>query len=141
MSEKVKSNFNDVTGETIASVKGNQKAYESGWERIFGKKENEHPHSNSGVRYTGMTIPDTPAATQVAHKITQDDVEVSVETPNGKVVVEGYVSPHPLLGLGTKLGIEYGDGLEYQEMVREGILSQPEFKEELLPEGIIGDEV
>lgn len=59
MSEKVKSNFNDVTGETIASVKGNQKAYESGWERIFGKKENEHPHSNSGVRYTGMAIPET----------------------------------------------------------------------------------
>lgn len=45
-----------------------------------------------------------------------------------------------LLGLGTKLGLGYGDGLEYQNMVREGILSQPDFAEELLPEGMIGDE-
>lgn len=46
-----------------------------------------------------------------------------------------------LLGLGRELGMEYGDGIEYQDMVREGILSQPEFEEECLPKGIIGDEV
>lgn len=49
--------------------------------------------------------------------------------------------PTSLLGLGTKLGIEYGDGLEYQNMVREGIMSQPEFEEALLPSGIIGEEL
>ena len=30
---------NDVTGDEIKSKTDNQKAYEEGWERIFGKKE------------------------------------------------------------------------------------------------------
>lgn len=56
-----------------------------------------------------------------------------------------------LLGLGKKLGIEYGDGIEYQDMVRDGILPTSvfeeegstvvEFVEECLPSGIIGDEL
>ena len=29
---------NDVTGDTIRTKSGNQKAYADGWERIFGKK-------------------------------------------------------------------------------------------------------
>jgi len=30
---------NDVTGDSIRSKHNNQKAYEKGWDRIFGKKK------------------------------------------------------------------------------------------------------
>jgi len=30
---------NDITGDSIRSKSSNQKAYELGWERIFGKKK------------------------------------------------------------------------------------------------------
>ena len=37
----VKTNFNDVTGDTIVTKQTNQKAYAEGWDRIFGNKEKE----------------------------------------------------------------------------------------------------
>ena len=113
--ERFTTAVNDSTGDLIKTKASGQDKYAQGWEAIFGKKENEHPHSNSGVRYTGMTIPETMAVTQAAHKLTQEDVVVSVETPNGKMVVEGYV----------------------QEEVEQFI----PFEEELLPSGIIGEEI
>lgn len=36
---KVKTNFNDVTGDSIVNKSHNQTAYASGWERVFGNKE------------------------------------------------------------------------------------------------------
>jgi hypothetical protein len=32
---------NPITGDLIKTKTGNQSAYESGWDRIFGKKEKE----------------------------------------------------------------------------------------------------
>lgn len=122
--ERFTTAVNDSTGDLIKTKASNQQAYAESWERIFGKKENEHPHNSSGVRYTGMMLPETTAATQVAHKLTQDDVEVSVETPNGKVVAEGYVQ----------------EGVEQFIPFMEEEPTVLVFTEQLLPSGIIGDE-
>ena len=86
--ERFTTAVNDSTGDLIKTKASGQDKYAKGWEAIFGKKE--------------------------AGKLTQEDVVVSVETPNGKMVVEGYV----------------------QEEVEQFI----PFEEELLPSGIIGDE-
>ena len=35
------SSHNDVTGDSLVSKTGNQKAFDEGWERIFGNKQPE----------------------------------------------------------------------------------------------------
>lgn len=39
---------NDVTGDTIRTKSGNQKAYADGWDRIFGKKKKSTQGSSKG---------------------------------------------------------------------------------------------
>lgn len=65
--ERFTTAVNDSTGDLIKTKASNQQAYADNWERIFGKKENEHPHSNSGVRYTGMMLPDPIAVFEEEH--------------------------------------------------------------------------
>ncbi len=96
--ERFTTAVNDSTGDLIKTKASNQQAYADNWERIFGKKE--------------------------AGKLTQDDVEVSVETPNGKVVVQGYVQ----------------EGIEQFIPFVEEYIAVP-FTEQLLPSGIIEDEI
>lgn len=56
--ERFTTAINDSTGDLIKTKASGQEKYAKGWEAIFGKKENEHPHNNSGVRYTGMMLPE-----------------------------------------------------------------------------------
>lgn len=57
--ERFTTAVNDSTGDLIKTKATNQQAYADNWERIFGKtKADEHPHNASGVRYTGMTLPE-----------------------------------------------------------------------------------
>lgn len=65
--ERFTTAVNDSTGDLIKTKASNQQAYADNWERIFGKKENEHPHSNSGVRYTGMILPEPIAVFEEEH--------------------------------------------------------------------------
>lgn len=120
--ERFTTAVNDSTGDLIKTKASNQQAYAESWERIFGKKEDMLKQ----LVDDGKLNPNV----QRRHE------EMNIGKGEGLSA-----QTTPLLGLGTKLGIEYGDGLEYQNMVREGILSQSEFEEELLPEGIIEDEV
>ena len=56
--ERFTTAVNDSTGDLIKTKASNQQAYADNWERIFKKpKEDEHSHSDSGVRFTGMMIP------------------------------------------------------------------------------------
>ena len=58
--ERFTTTVNDSTGDLIKTKASNQQSYADNWERIFGKtKADEHPHGNSGVRYTGMTLPES----------------------------------------------------------------------------------
>jgi hypothetical protein len=68
--EKFKTSVNDVTGDLIKSKASSQKAYADNWERIFGKKQEEHPHSNSGVRFSGMMLPEPVAVFEEEHVAT-----------------------------------------------------------------------
>lgn len=56
--ERFTTAVNDSTGDLIKTKASNQQAYADNWERIFGKKDDAHPHNNSGVRYTGMLLPE-----------------------------------------------------------------------------------
>jgi len=57
--ERFTTAINDSTGDLIKTKVSGQEKYAKGWEDIFGKKENEHPHDSSGVRYTGMMLPES----------------------------------------------------------------------------------
>ena len=46
VSSKPFSSHNDVTGDSLTSKVGSQEAYDSGWERIFGNKEQEKVEIN-----------------------------------------------------------------------------------------------
>lgn len=65
--ERFTTAVNDSTGDLIKTKASGQDKYAKGWEAIFGKKENEHPHSKSGVRYTGMILPDPIAVFEEEH--------------------------------------------------------------------------
>lgn len=123
--EKFKTSVNDVTGDLIKTKASNQQAYADNWERIFGKKEDmlkqlvDEGKLNPNVqrRHEEMNIG--------KGKFTQDDVEVSVETPNGKVVIEGYAQ----------------EGVEQFIPLMEEEPTVLVFTEQLLPSGIIEDEI
>jgi hypothetical protein len=38
---------NDITGDSIANTKGNQKKYAENWEKIFGKKKEQKPQEQA----------------------------------------------------------------------------------------------
>lgn len=67
--ERFTTAINDSTGDLIKTKASNQQAYADNWERIFGKKENEHPHNNSGVRYTVTILPESIAVFEEEHVV------------------------------------------------------------------------
>ncbi len=119
--ERFTTAVNDSTGDLIKTKASNQQAYADNWERIFQKPKDSAPKAEQALSrlvdegvLTDNVVRRHEEQNIGKGKLTQDDVEVSVETPNGKAVVEGYI----------------------QEEVEQFI----PFEEELLPSGIIGDE-
>lgn len=80
--ERFTTAVNDSTGDLIKTKASNQQAYADNWERIFGKPKEEHPHNASGVRYTGMTLPE-PIAVLEEEFVTQPFLEE--ELPEGMI--------------------------------------------------------
>lgn len=65
--ERFTTAVNDSTGDLIKTKASGQDKYAKGWEAIFGKKGDAHSHNNSGVRYTGMMLPEPIAVFEEEH--------------------------------------------------------------------------